>query len=748
MRLRGAVLVYGAGVLIGQVLILRELLVLAQGQELKLALGLWGWLWWTGLGALLGGRRLSRAEVAPARLDGLLILLGLLLPATILAIRAVPTLAQLPGGQTLPLGLGALLFLALLAPFCLVSGYFFPCACRVLAGQAQGGSPGRVYSLEALGAALGVLLLQLFLLGHYLDLGLGLGAGLLLALSPVLLGRPRGWLQGGTQVAAILLLLLGLFGLPSLENLSRGWQWPGRRLAVAVDSPYALLSAAREDGQVSFFVNNLWEFTYPDPFSAEHRVQPALLVHPQPRRVLLLGGGLGLVPEVFKTPGLTRLDYVELDPQMVDLARGLLPAGEWLRDPRLHLIHQDARYFVGHTRERYDVILMALPEPRSAQLNRFYSREFFRLAAARLAPGGVFNFSLAGSETSLHPWRAAYLAMAYHTLKQVFPEVLAWPGERVQFFAAAGPGVLTADPTRLTARLQARRLPLQYVREYYLRDDLAPARVAFLKQVLERQPPEINTDLSPGCYFYDLALAGLQEDLPLGRLLMAARQLPAYLPWAWLAAATLILAVILRRRPGALCLYQVMVMGLGTMALEILVLVLYQIQLGSLYRQLGLLIAAFMAGMAGGAAAGGHWLRLAAGRPDRGARVLNRRLAALQALPAALALILALCWRLLPVSTWPVPEPLAQGGFALILAAAGFGGGGIFALSSGLWVRGQGESGVKGGQLYAADLLGSTLGALGFGCLILPVWGIWPALLLVAAAHAGAALALLIRTPG
>ena len=99
----------------------------------------------------------------------------------------------------------------------------------------------------------------------------------------------------------------------------------------------------------------------------------------------------------------------------------------------MHLALQDARHFVAHTPERYDVILMALPEPRSAQLNRFYSREFFRLAAARLAPGGVFNFSLAGSETSLHPWRAAYLAMAYNTLRQVFPEVLALPGERVRF---------------------------------------------------------------------------------------------------------------------------------------------------------------------------------------------------------------------------------------------------------------------------------------------------------------------------
>ncbi len=88
--------------MVAQVLILRELLVLAQGQELKLALGLWCWLLWVGLGSLAGGR-FTPAGAGPGRLGGLLALLGLLLPATILAGRALPTLAHLPLGQSLPL---------------------------------------------------------------------------------------------------------------------------------------------------------------------------------------------------------------------------------------------------------------------------------------------------------------------------------------------------------------------------------------------------------------------------------------------------------------------------------------------------------------------------------------------------------------------------------------------------------------------------------------------------------------------
>jgi spermidine synthase len=59
--------------MVAQVLILRELLVLAQGQELKLALGLWCWLLWVGLGSLAGGR-FTPAGAGSGRLGGLLAL--------------------------------------------------------------------------------------------------------------------------------------------------------------------------------------------------------------------------------------------------------------------------------------------------------------------------------------------------------------------------------------------------------------------------------------------------------------------------------------------------------------------------------------------------------------------------------------------------------------------------------------------------------------------------------------------------
>lgn len=722
--------------MIGQVLLLRELLVLAQGSELKLALGLWCWLLWTGGGSLAGDRLGATRPPAPGRLGGLLALLGVLLPATLLGFRAIPGLGLLPWGQALPLDTAVLLFLGLLAPFCLASGYFFAAACRVLAGIIPQAAAGRVYYLETLGAALGVLLLQLLLLGRFSGLSLGLASGAALALAPWVLAAPRSLPLRLAAGAALALLVAAGVWSSSLETLSRSWQWPGRRVLAAVDSPYALLSVTREAEQVSFFANNLWQFTDPDPCTAEHQVQLGLLQHPQPRRVLLLGGGVGGAgAEVLKTRSVDRLDYVELDPHLIRLAREWLPDARSLaHDPRVRVIYQDARRFLTTTPQRYDVILMALPEPRNAQLNRFYTREFFRLAARRLNPQGVFSFALTGAETGLSPLRAAYLAMADNTLRQAFPQVLAFPGERVRWFAAAPPGTLVAAPQVLVQRLMARRLDLKYVREYYLLSDLSPWRLEYLRRALGQQPVELNTDLSPGCYFYDLALSAAQEGLGGPRLLLWLKGLPGYAPWIALGLGLALVGLAVRRRPGPLYLCQVLVMGLSTMALEILVLVLYQIRWGSLYRQLGLLIAAFMVGMAAGSALG---TRLGAG--GRQGRLL---LAAFQGGLAALAALLAF-WLSRGPDLAPAWDAAAQAGYVLLLVAAGFGGGGIFALGAAQWQIERPGAAPRGGVLYAADLLGATLGTLGVSLLVLPVWGILPALYGVAVLNAGAGAMLL-----
>ncbi len=98
---------------------------------------------------------------------------------------------------------------------------------------------------------------------------------------------------------------------------------------------------------------------------------------------------------------------------------------------------------------------------------------------ARLSPHGVFSFGLAGSETSLSPMRARYLATAAATLNQVFPEVIVLPGLTWRFFASPQPGSLSPDPEVWLSRRQARGLELLYVRDYYVKANFSPGRQAY-----------------------------------------------------------------------------------------------------------------------------------------------------------------------------------------------------------------------------------------------------------------------------
>ncbi len=141
----------------------------------------------------------------------------------------------------------------LLAPVGLVSGYFFPGAVQVLAAGAPQRAAGRAYYLETLGAALGVLLLQLFLVGRYANLSLGLAIGLGLALAPWLLARPRSLAARVALGLNLLVLAAAVLFAPRLEVASRSWEWPGRQVIATVDSPYALLSAQPGSGANQLF---------------------------------------------------------------------------------------------------------------------------------------------------------------------------------------------------------------------------------------------------------------------------------------------------------------------------------------------------------------------------------------------------------------------------------------------------------------------------------------------------------------
>ena len=126
----------------------------------------------------------------------------------------------------------------------------------------------------------------------------------------------------------------------------------------------------------------------------EPLVHPAMTLHPHPVNVLVLGGGDGCaVREILKYPTVESIDLVDLDPGMTALAQShpvLTTLNEYaLAHEKVKITHTDGFQFVQNDTSFYDVILIDLPDPRTVELGRLYSYEFYQSCYHLLRPQGI-----------------------------------------------------------------------------------------------------------------------------------------------------------------------------------------------------------------------------------------------------------------------------------------------------------------------------------------------------------------------
>ncbi len=125
----------------------------------------------------------------------------------------------------------------------------------------------------------------------------------------------------------------------------------------------------------------------------EALVHPAMLTHPEPRQVLIIGGGEGAsLREVLRYRTVERVVMVDIDRELVELCQKWLP--EWhqgaFQDPRVELVFADGKDYIEQTSATFDVVIVdicdALEEGPALAL---YTESFYRGVQRRLAPGGL-----------------------------------------------------------------------------------------------------------------------------------------------------------------------------------------------------------------------------------------------------------------------------------------------------------------------------------------------------------------------
>jgi len=671
----------GFSAVITQLTLLRELLSGFAGNELTLGIILGCWLILSGLGAWIArARALHRNQ--PRVLAYGMIGIALLPVLLVTAIRVLRDVVFLRGAAASPDGTIAFCLAALL-PYCLLSG----CLLALAATPPPGSDPDltrRVYVADCAGAVIGGIAFTFLLirsLDHFSLLLIPLAA--CIAILTVFALKARQWMPFALgTLAATALIIVCLRG--DLDASTTRLQFPGQEIVYCGNSPYGRLVVTRLADQLTFVENGTPLFSAGNVEAAEESAHYAMAQRPEAKNVLLISGGLSGTAREVSRYGVPRIAAVELDPAVIDITLRYFPGN--VPGGRTSLVAADGRSYVRRSDGRFDVIIIGTPDPTTCQINRFYTREFIEAARRSLTPQGVLSIAIGRYENVMSRASARLLSIVHTTLGSVFKNVLLLPGGRVYALASDGP--LTTD---IAGRLGASGIEPRFVRPSYLDAILKEDRLADMRRAVS-VPAPVNTDFAPVLYFEQM-------------LHWLSQYRTSWRAPAILIAVALIVYLI---RIGSVP-FTVFTAGLTSTTVEVILLLMFQAQYGSVYQDVGLIVTSFMMGLAVGSLLAGRFRH----------RWTVKHL-------AILATTLGLYAALLPLalSLMTRTSNVAAGKAVFVFLT--------FVLASLAGIQFPAASRVDRGKptatasrLFLADYVGASIGALTAGTFLLPLLGVW-----------------------
>jgi spermidine synthase len=356
----------------------------------------------------------------------------------------------------------------------LLIGATFPCAVAVVAPDPArtGREVGTVYAVNTVGAIVGTVIAGFVLipaLGAHAATKVGIIVNLLLAAGLLAASRrPAPAARLGVCAAAII-LALGVWALPPWDARvmtsgaaiyarsylgvpsEGGWMAPPRlpgsqQIVYYRDGVSSTVSVHREGNNVFLRINGKTDASTTDDMPTQLMLgHLALLVHPAPREIAVIGLGAGVTAAAVARHPVTRVDVVEIEPAVVEASRFFSQVNDGvLGDPRVHTVLADGRNFLLTAARRFDVIISEPSNPWIGGVASLFSREFFLLARDRLRPGGL-----------MLQWLQAYgltpgdFRMVVRTFRSAFPATTVWSMGRGDFLLLGAAEPVAVDLRRI-----------------------------------------------------------------------------------------------------------------------------------------------------------------------------------------------------------------------------------------------------------------------------------------------------------
>jgi spermidine synthase len=300
-----------------------------------------------------------------------------------------------------------------------------------------GNTAGHLSAVSSGGSILGTLLTSFFLIPwmgvrniiHMLGVILLILAGLALTSVFIKNGKSRDDIKNILMVFVLLSSLTYLWAIAPQQTSA--CQYDGQTLLVK-DTLYHKIIVDQTGNERHLHFDNSYQSAV-DLDNPQHMlfeytsyIHLAVVACPQPRRVLIIGLGGGLIPYRFLLdyPSLEQVDAVEIDPEVVKVARRYFPLP---KDPRFRTVSQDGRLFVekkaeaiaAGTAQPYDIVII---DAFAADAIPYHltTREFQQAVHRILAPDGVVAMNIIAATDGP---AAKLLAAMSRTTQSVYPQI-------------------------------------------------------------------------------------------------------------------------------------------------------------------------------------------------------------------------------------------------------------------------------------------------------------------------------------
>ena len=413
----------------------------------------------SGVGAWLGRR--VRSPALTLAMTQLLLMLAIPY-AAILIVQVVPNWLTLHGTNelfTVRVTRDVIRILVTILPATCLWGASFPLAVAVVAGRERepGRTVGGLSAANTAGAIAGSLAVSLLAIPYgaqFVQQGLTAicgFAGLLLVCWIVWPRRSssvqvtgtcarRGTSLAGSGLlsvfAVILVCGMAVWSVPSTPNrlladgrLMNHWIDRSHYRYVAEGLDSAIVVSDLADGTRCFHVAGKIEASTRERDRRTQRLLGHLpaMVHPQAKKVLVIGCGTGMTAGSFLVhPSIDEIVLCEMEKCVIEAARENFSAynGGVLDQARTRIVCDDARHFLATTQETFDIITADPIHPWVKGAASLYTSEFFQMCKKRLNRNGVVTLWV-----PLYESNEATVKCGMATFLQQFPMATIWSGQ-------------------------------------------------------------------------------------------------------------------------------------------------------------------------------------------------------------------------------------------------------------------------------------------------------------------------------